>query len=132
MNQKEFTYVEPKGYFSKEMLEVLLKYDNDRIRQFVSKYPWTFAKTYADFAPHEYYVKDKLDEEGKDEFVWFVEFIRDYGFKCKFAGKEHTYYELDGYYYWTMGNLIEDTIILNRCDKSNYVIKQGSMNYLKA
>ena len=35
------------------------------IRVFVARYPWTFAKTYADFAPHEYYVKDKLDEQGK-------------------------------------------------------------------
>ncbi|QFJ56357.1 hypothetical protein [Pseudobutyrivibrio xylanivorans] len=132
MNKMDLLYVEPKEYFSKEMLEVLLKDDNDRIRQFVSKYPWTFAKTYADFAPHEYYVKDKLDEEGKDEFVWFVEYVRENGFDCKFASKEHTYYEFDGHYYWTMGDLIEDTIILNRCDKSNYVIKQGSMNYLKA
>ena len=128
----DLLYVEPKEYFSTEMLEVLLKDDNDRIRQFVSKYPWTFAKTYADFAPHEYYVKDKLDKEGKDEFVWFVEFIRDYGFKCKFAGKEYTYYELDGHYYWTMGDPIEETIILNRCDVDNYEISNENMFYSKS
>ena len=97
----------------------------------MSRYPWTFAKTYATFAPHEYYVKDKLDEEGKDEFVWFVEFIRDYGFKCKFAGKEHTYYELDGYYYWTMGDPIDETIILNRCKVEDYIVKDGSMYFSK-
>ncbi len=131
MNQKDFTYVEPKGYFSKEMLEVLLKDDNDRIRQFVSKYPWTFAKTYADFAPHEYYVKEKLDVQGQEVFVWFVEFIRDYGFECKFVGKTHTYYELDGYYYWTMGDPIEETIILNRCKVEDYIVKDGSMYFSK-
>ena len=33
MNKMDLLYVEPKEYFSKEMLEVLLKDDNDRIRQ---------------------------------------------------------------------------------------------------
>ena len=131
MDQKEFTYVEPKGYFSKEMLETLLKDDNNRIREFVSRYPWTFAKTYADFAPHEYYVKEKLDDQGQEAFVWFVEFIRDYGFECKFAGKEHTYYELEGYYYWTMGDPIDETIILNRCKVEDYIVKDGSMYFSK-
>ena len=123
----ELKYVEPKEYFSKEMLEILLKDDIDRIQEFVSKYPWTFAKTYADFAPHEYYVKDKLDEEGKEDFVWFVEFIRDYGFTCNFAGKQYIYFELDGHYYWTMGEPIEETIILNRCKADDYQIKDGNM-----
>ncbi|WP_049960386.1 hypothetical protein [Pseudobutyrivibrio sp. LB2011] len=123
----ELKYVEPKEYFSKEMLEILLKDDIDRIQEFVSKYSWTFAKTYADFAPHEYYVKDKLDEEGKEDFVWFVEFIRDYGFTCKFAGKQHIYFEFDGHYYWTMGEPIEETIILNRCKTDDYQIKDGNM-----
>lgn len=131
MEQREFIYVEPKGYFSKEMLEILHQDNNNRIRSFVSRYPWTFAKTYATFAPHEYYVKDKLDEEGKAEFAWFVEFIRDYGFNCKFASKEHTYYELDGYYYWTMGDPIEETIILNRCKVEDYIVKDGSMYFSK-
>ena len=108
MEQRDFIYVEPKGYFSKEMLEILHQDNNNRIRVFVSRYPWTF-----------------------DEFVWFVEFIRDYGFKCKFAGKEHTYYELDGYYYWTMGDPIEETIILNRCKVEDYIVKDGSMYFSK-
>ena len=131
MDQKEFTYVEPKGYFSKEMLEVLFQDDNNRIRDFVSRYPWIFAKTYADFAPHEYYVKEKLDDQGQEAFVWFVEFIRDYGFECKFAGKTHTYYELDGHYYWTMGDPVEETIILNRCKVEDYIVKDGSMYFSK-
>lgn len=131
MEQNVFTYIEPKGFFSKEMLETLLQDYNNRIRDFVSRYPWTFAKTYAEFAPHEYYVKDYLDDEGKAEFVWFVEFIRDYGFNCKFAGKEHTYYEIDGHYYWTMGDSIEDTIILNRCLVTDYEIIEEQMKYVQ-
>ncbi len=131
MEQRKLTYVEPKEYFSKEMLGMLLQDDNKRIRNFVSRYPWTFAKTYATFAPHEYYVKEKLDVQGQEEFIWFVEFIRDYGFECKFAGKTHTYYEIDGHYYWTMGNPIDETFILNRCKVEDYVIRDESMIYRK-
>ena len=131
MEQKEIIYVEPKSYFPKESMDILLEEDNKRIREFVSRYPWTFAKTYAEFAPHEYYVKDKLDLFGKEEFVWFVEFIRDYGFECKFGKQLHTYYELDGHYYWTMGDPVEETIILNRCRVSDYDIVEDSMVYNK-
>jgi len=131
MEKKELTYVEPIDYFPTEIREKYFDADDNRIRDFVSRYAWTFAKTYADFAPHEYYVKDKLDEKGQEDFVWFVEFIRDYGFECKFAGKTHTYYELDGYYYWTMGDPIEETIILNRCKVEDYIVKDGSMYFSK-
>lgn len=132
MNKMGFTYVEPASYISEEMKEILFEEDYKRIREFVSKYPWTFAKTYAEFAPHEYYVKDELDEYGQAEFVWFVEYIRDNGFDCKFAGKEYTYFELDGHYYWTMGEPIEETIILNRCNKDKYVIQGESMVFNKS
>ena len=129
MDQRKITYVEPAEYFSKEMRDAFFEEENNRIREFVSKYPWTFAKTYAEFAPHEYYVKDKLDETGQEEFVWFVEFIRDYGFDCMFGKQLHTYYELDGHYYWTMGDPIEETLILNRCKVSDYSIKNDAMWY---
>ena len=82
MNKIGLTYVEPASYITEEMKEILFEEDYKRIREFVSKYPWTFAKTYAEFAPHEYYVKDELDEHGQAEFVWFVEYIRDNGFDC--------------------------------------------------
>lgn len=131
MEQIKIKYVEPKEYFLKESLEILFEEEYKRIRSFVSKHPWTFAKTYAEFAPHEYYVKDKLDEEGKEEFVWFVEYIRDNGFDCKFGKQTHTYFELDGHYYWTMGEPIEETIILNRCNVCDYDIINGTMVYNK-
>ena len=74
-------------------------------------------------------VKLYLDEQGKKDFVWFVEYIRDNGFDCKFADKMHTYYEFENHYYWTMGEPIEDTIILNRCRVEDYTIKDESMFY---
>lgn len=96
-------------------------------KDFVERYPWTYAKTYADRAPHEYYVKKELDEKGQKNFVSFITVIRKHGFKAKFWGKEHTYLELDGRYYWTMGEPIEETTILNRCEASDYSVKDGVM-----
>lgn len=131
MEQRKLTYVEPIDYFPTEIREKYFEADDNRIRDFIGRYAWTFAKTYADFAPHEYYVKDKLDEKGQEDFVWFVEYIRENGFDCKFASKKHTYYELDGHYYWTMGDPIDETIILNRCKVDDYEISDGNMYYLK-
>ena len=101
----------------------------DEIRAFVNRYHWTFSKTYAKFAPHEYYVKQNLDEEGQELFVKFVLYIREVGFPCKFGKETHIYFELDGKYYWTMGDPIEETIILNRCNVSEYYISGDSMYY---
>lgn len=102
----------------------------DRIKVFVSSYPWHPAKTYSQFAPHEYYVRGELDEDGEREFVEFVEFIRDKGFSCLFEGSPYTYYEFEGKYYWTMGEPIEETTILNRCNASDYSIENGEMRYI--
>lgn len=96
-------------------------------KEFVARYPWTLAKTYAAFAPHEYYVKCELDQQGQEDFVTIVRYIREHGFSCKFAGKIHIYYELDGYYYWTMGDPIKETYILNRCKVKDYSIYGDSM-----
>ncbi len=132
MELKEIKYVEPESYFPKESWEIIFEEEKNRIRDFISRYPWIFAKTYAEFAPHEYYVKDNLDEAGKVEFVWFVEYIRENGLNFKFGKHMHTYYELDGHYYWTMGDPIEETIILNRCNVSDYEIVNGQMRFVRA
>lgn len=87
---------------------------------FVQSKSWIFAKTYADRAPHEYIVKEKLSEEDKPSFEEAVIYIRKNGFPAFFGGYEHTYLYVDGHYYWTMGDPIEETIILNRCDYTLY------------
>ncbi len=35
--------------------------NDETIRDFINKYSWTLAKTYADIFPHEYIFKGKLD-----------------------------------------------------------------------
>ncbi len=91
-----------------------------KLKEFAEKYPWTFSKTYARTAPHEYVVRENVaDDESFDEIVML---IREKGFKCNFWKAEHIYLELDGKYYWTMGSPLEETIIINRCESKDYVI----------
>ena len=35
----------------------------DNLEQFIKKSAWIFAKTYADNWPHEYIVKERVDEQ---------------------------------------------------------------------
>ncbi len=88
--------------------------------KFVNDNNWTFAKTYADWAPHEYVVKEKLEEKYQTLFPDLVTFIRELGFPAFFGNQEHIYLYYDGRYYWTMGDPPEDTIIINRCNYDDY------------
>lgn len=64
-------------------------------------------------APHEYAVRGK-NPFLEDEFVYFVKYIRKHGYEEKFWSKAHTYYNVGEYKYWTMGNPIDETTIINR------------------
>jgi hypothetical protein len=81
---------------------------------FISRCTWTFAKTYADTWPHEYIVRDQVDETS---FVELVTHIRAHGYEDRFYEKPITYFDNDGMVYWTMGSPIDKTIIINRCRK---------------
>lgn len=82
------------------------------LRDFVSTCHWTFAKTYASTWPHEYIVRGKVDEIS---FVQLVTHIRKHGYLGHFYRKPITYFSHQGMLYWTMGEPIEETTIINRC-----------------
>ena len=86
----------------------------ESLRQFVTSCQWTFAKTYASTWPHEYIVRDRVDEE---LFLQLVQHIRKYGYEGSFYAKRITYFDEDGLVYWTMGSPLETTTIVNRCKK---------------
>ena len=86
---------------------------------FVNENIWIFAKTYADWAPHEYVVKEKIEEKYQIIFSELVIFIRENGFPAFFGNKEHIYL-YHGHYYWTMGDSPEEAIIINRCKYDDY------------
>lgn len=84
------------------------------LKLFVNNQSWVFAKTYAETWPHEYIVRDKVDET---LFVALVEHIRVNGYVGKFYKMDITYFDENGIVYWTMGDPIETTTIINRCAK---------------
>lgn len=76
---------------------------------------WTFAKTMPTW-PHCYIVRGKVDESF---FVRIVEHIRRFGYQGWFYKKPITYFEEDGFVYWTMGAPIDETTIINRAKKED-------------
>ena len=85
------------------------------LRDFVDNEIWTYAKTMPKW-PHEYLVKDRVDEK---LFVQMVKHIRTHGSEGTFYRRSITYYDEDGLTYWTMGAPVEETTIINRCKKEN-------------
>ena len=81
------------------------------LRDFVDTTEWTFAKTMPEW-PHEYIVRERVDEE---LFVRLVRHIRQHGFEGRFYQRVLTYFAEEGLLYWTMGEPIEETTIINRC-----------------
>ena len=81
------------------------------LRTFVDPQLWTFAKTMPEW-PHEYIVRDRVDEE---LFERLVVHIRSHGHEGRFYDSVLTYYEEAGSVYWTMGAPLAETTIVNRC-----------------
>jgi hypothetical protein len=81
------------------------------LKDFIKNSNWTFAKTYANFAPHSYIVRKNTD------YVLFsrlVIFIREHGVCRKWYDRIGMYLDYDGNSYWTMGNPVKQTTIINR------------------
>ena len=86
---------------------------SDDLRHFVSSEEWTFAKTMTEW-PHEYIVRERVDD---NLFINLVKHIRVNGDEGKFYTKTLTFYDEGEMVYWTMGEPIEKTVIINRCKK---------------
>lgn len=100
-----------------EALEYLLSgkedtYDMEKIKSCISRCSWRWAKTYQTI-PHEYIVRDKcpLSDE---EFLYIVKAQRDMGVHEEWGKYYFPYLYIDGYKYWTMGDSLDKTIIINR------------------
>jgi len=76
---------------------------------FKSKFKFAFSMPKI---PHEYTLKE--DWYDKELFEKTVQAIRDNGVKEKFYKKTFTYFYANGYKYWTMGNPIVQTKLINR------------------
>ena len=100
---RAFSKVPPVSRFPKEL------------KDFIDSCEWTFAKTMPKW-PHHYIVRKRVDEA---LFVKVVEHIRREGYEGRFYNRPITYFEEDGLIYWTMGDPIETTVIVNRARKEN-------------
>jgi len=86
------------------------------VKQFIEKTKWTYAKTMPAW-PHYYIVRDKVNET---LFIKLAEYIRKFGYLEHFNNKPYTYFDDGGFKYWTMGNPIEETTIINRARKEDF------------
>lgn len=81
-------------------------------QKFVDRAKWNWAKTYADKAPHWYCVRAEFgDNKTFDEVV---EYMRKNSRTEYFFRHPFQYFYYGGYKYWTMGNPIKETTIINR------------------
>jgi hypothetical protein len=98
----------------------------DDLREFVATSKWTFAKTMPEW-PHEYLVRDRVD---RVLFEALAHHIRQYGVDGRFYQRVLTYFAEYGLLYWTMGEPIEETTIINRCkEEESYEnrLKNGTL-----
>lgn len=84
--------------------------DETWLRSFIASAEWVFAKTMPQ-SPHWYTLRRTNDEQA---FEHAVLDIRAYGYTRRYQGYDYTSYDIDGYYYWTMGAPLGETILINR------------------
>ena len=77
---------------------------------FVSQAEWTFARTMPHI-PHEYTLRKNSP---RDAFDAAVVLIREQGEVRPWRKYIHTYFDYDGWTYWTMGAPLHETILINR------------------
>ena len=78
---------------------------------FVKAHDWVYAKSMPTI-PHTYVVKTSCRDI--DEFYRAVMYIRQHGTPRKFYSKTFIYLDCAPYTYWTMGNPLDVTKIINR------------------
>ena len=89
-----------------------MDYNEEYAKSLIAKVHWIWAKTYPSI-PHEYIVRGKCGLSD-DEFLYLVMAQREYGVHEQWHKYNFPYLYVNGYKYWTMGDAIEDTVILNR------------------
>ena len=89
-----------------------MQYDESYARKLINQVHWTWAKTYVSL-PHEYIVRGRCGLADQ-EFEYLVHAQREYGIPEQWHKYNFPYLYIDGYKYWTMGDAIENTTIINR------------------
>lgn len=93
------------------------------IKEYFNSQKWTFAKTYAAFAPHEYIIKREVSD--KEMFDNAVDYINENGMRMFYYDKEQMYLFVDGWFYWGWRDKEHPETqhgIINRCKPEDYDI----------
>lgn len=83
---------------------------NHNIDQLLDQAKFVFAKSMPKM-PHHYTLRETWDS---NTFDYVVQKIRELGVPERFFKKTYIYYYANGYKYWTMGNPINETRLINR------------------
>lgn len=81
---------------------------------------WTWAKTYADSAPHWYVVLGTTPGLEREDFVRAARVIRTFGQPGQFWARTYVYLHdaETGMKWWTMDDPVEETTLINMADIS--------------
>jgi hypothetical protein len=94
------------------MEKVVPQADFDFIVNIIDSQKWIVARTRPK-NPHAYCLRKNFENE--EDFEKFVLLIRQYGYQTKWRDrKTYTCLDIEGYRYWSMGNPLENTILINR------------------
>lgn len=96
--------------------------DLDWMRAYIDTVPWKFAKTMS-ATPHAYTIRDWRPAY-QNEFVRFVELIRKHGHPENFYRAVYVYFYIDGLKYWTMGDTLDGTVVINRAPEDQFFGRQ--------
>ena len=80
---------------------------------YIQSVRWKFASTYAEKAPHWYTISD-WEPDKRVQFERLAKYIQAHGYIRMYSSHPFTCLDLDGYYYWTMGEPISETELINR------------------
>ena len=83
----------------------------EEVALFIAANKWTFAKTLSHI-PHEYIVKSRCSDPF--QFERFCCWIASVGVRRRFRKAWFRYADFDGWSYFTMGNTLSATTIVNR------------------
>ena len=86
------------------MKEALLQYCLESAK-------YQFAKSMP-YQPHWYTLRKNWNDDKLFEEV--VQTIRDIGVERPFGKRTYIYYDYNGFMYWTMGDTLPNTILINR------------------
>jgi hypothetical protein len=79
-----------------------------RARSLIQAAAWRTARS----SDHQYTLRPTWAAD--DDFCWLVLWIREHGAIGRFYGQYYLYLHLDGHRYWSMGDELADTSLINR------------------